>query len=47
MFAWFTDKGDGRSSVQIQHERLADAAAVTELKGFWKERLSRLAATFD
>jgi hypothetical protein len=45
--AWFTDKGEGKSSVQIQHERLADAAAVAELKGFWKERLSRLAATFD
>ncbi len=45
--AWFTDKGSGKSSVQIQHERLADAAAVAERKAFWKERLSRLAATFD
>lgn len=45
--AGFTDKGDGRSSVTIQHDRLPDAAAVTEMKAFWKERLARLAALLD
>jgi hypothetical protein len=43
--AWFTDKGGGRSSVQVQHERLPDEAAMSAMKAFWKERLSRLAAT--
>jgi hypothetical protein len=43
--AWFTEKGPGRSSVQIQHERLPDEAAVATMKAFWRERLARLAAT--
>jgi hypothetical protein len=29
--------------VQLQHERLADAAAVEETRRFWKDRLRRLA----
>ena len=42
--AWFTDKGSGKSSVQIQHERLADEGTVAEMRAFWKERLTRMAA---
>jgi hypothetical protein len=41
--AYFTAKGAAKASVQVQHERLADAAAVEAMRTFWKERLQRLA----
>lgn len=43
MAIWLTPRPGGRTSVQIQHERLPDAAAVEEWRAFWKERLERLA----
>lgn len=42
--AWFTAKGEDASSVSVQHERLADAAAVDEAKSFWSAALDRLEA---
>jgi hypothetical protein len=41
--AYYTAKGPAKASVQLQHERLADAAAVEETRRFWKDRLRRLA----
>jgi hypothetical protein len=36
-------KGRGKSTVSIQHERLAGERAVEEMRAFWRERLTRLA----
>lgn len=35
-------KGDDRSTVHVEHERLADAAATQEMKAVWRERLAEL-----
>jgi hypothetical protein len=40
----FASKGEAKSSVQIQHERLPTADDVDPWKAHWKERLARLAA---
>ncbi|HEX2030171.1 MAG TPA: hypothetical protein VHL78_02055 [Actinomycetota bacterium] len=39
----FTAKGPDKATVAVQHERLADADAVEEMRAWWKERLARLA----
>jgi len=41
--AYFTPKGRAKTTVTLQHERLLDADAVSEMRAFWKERLARLA----
>lgn len=41
--AYFTDKGADKSSVQLQQERLPDAAAVEQWKTVWKAQLAHLA----
>jgi hypothetical protein len=38
----FETKGDGKSLVAIQHERLPDAETTATMKAFWRERLSGL-----
>jgi len=40
--AWFTDKGPEKSSVAIQHKKLASAADVKRAKEAWAERFDRL-----
>lgn len=40
---WFTAKGDARSTVGVEHERLADADEAAQAKAAWKARLMRLA----
>lgn len=40
----FQVKGEKKSSVQIQHNRLADQSDVQLRKAFWKEALERLSA---
>jgi hypothetical protein len=40
---WITAKGPGKCTVVVQHEKLADAAAVRISKRFWKDALQRLA----
>lgn len=42
VYVGFTDKGDGRSSVAIQHERLPDAETAEEMKAWWRERVAVL-----
>lgn len=36
-------KGPAKSTVSLQHERLPDREAVERMRGFWKERLGRMA----
>lgn len=43
VLAYFEEKGPGKASVVVQHERLEDANAREEARAFWKERLARLA----
>jgi hypothetical protein len=43
--AWFDPKDRNKTTVTVQHEKLPDAAAVEEMRSFWKERLARLAET--
>ena len=38
----FADKGDGRATATISHERLPDAAAAEEMKAFWRVRVTTL-----
>jgi hypothetical protein len=38
----FVSKGEGRSSVALQHERIADADGANRLKLFWRERMHEL-----
>lgn len=39
----FTDKGKGKSSVAVQHGKLADRAAVERMKKLWSDRFDALA----
>jgi hypothetical protein len=40
---YFVAKGEAKSQVAIQHNKLATKADATRLKGYWAERLSALA----
>lgn len=39
---WFTAKGDAKSSVQVQHTKLASKADADARKAYWAERLDAL-----
>ena len=43
----FTAKGAGRSSVAIEHAKLASAAAVKRQKAYWGEALDRMKAMLE
>jgi hypothetical protein len=38
----FTAKGEAKSTVAIEHERLPDAETAERMKAYWRERLSEL-----
>jgi uncharacterized protein YndB with AHSA1/START domain len=38
----FYAKGEGKSQVTVEHNKLPGAAAVAEMKGYWKAALERL-----
>jgi hypothetical protein len=38
----FTEKGDEKSTVALQHERLADAAEAERMKAYWRGRVAAL-----
>lgn len=40
---WFTDKGPEKTSVAVQHERLADGAESEAMRALWRGRLAELA----
>ena len=42
---WFLDKGPGKSSVALQHQKLPDKAASEQAKQEWSARLDALAAS--
>ncbi|TVR76473.1 MAG: hypothetical protein EA415_01085 [Sphaerobacteraceae bacterium] len=39
---WLTPKGEDKTGISLQHEKIADADRAAELKGYWKERLNQL-----
>lgn len=39
---WFTAKGSNKSSVQVQHTKLATKADIEVRKAYWAERLAKL-----
>ena len=39
----FESKGEAKSTVSLEHERLPDAKAVEEMRGFWRDQLGRMA----
>jgi len=41
---YFSSKGDSKSVVTVQHERLTDAEEAERMRRFWRERLAALAA---
>jgi pimeloyl-ACP methyl ester carboxylesterase len=43
----FEAKGDAKSTVALEHERLADSAEAERMKAFWRQRLSVLAAWLE
>lgn len=43
----FDAKGDGRSTVAVEHIRLADAQAAEQVKAMWRVRLDALRATLE
>jgi hypothetical protein len=38
----FTAKGESKSAVALQHERLPDAQEAQRMKDFWKDRVAEL-----
>jgi hypothetical protein len=42
VIAGFEAKGDAKSQVALEHERLPDAESAEEMKAFWRERLTEL-----
>lgn len=40
---YFTDKGNGKSTVAVQHQKLPDKETATRTKQWWTERLEALA----
>jgi len=43
----FSSKGDAKSTVALEHERLADAEEAERMKSFWRERLAALASQLE
>jgi hypothetical protein len=43
----FLNKGDGRSTVTVEHARLDDAEAAARMKAFWRARLTALKSQLD
>ena len=44
---FFTAKDEGKSSVAIQHERLADGEEAERMKAYWRERLTTLKGALE
>jgi hypothetical protein len=40
--AWFTAQDDSKSTVALEHARLADAEEAERMKAFWRERVAAL-----
>jgi hypothetical protein len=40
--AYFDAKGESKSRVAIQHERLPDAESAERMKAYWREQLAEL-----
>lgn len=44
---WLTSKGDDKTGVSLQHEKLPDADTAGEMKAYWRERLNALKAMLE
>jgi hypothetical protein len=44
---YFTEKGPEKTSVAVQHERLADPDEAEAMRGLWRERLAELASVLS
>lgn len=44
---WFTSKGESKSSVAVQHTKLASKHDAVQMKAYWGERLDALGASLD
>lgn len=44
---FFTAKDEAKSSVSIQHERLADGAEAERMRAYWRDRLTTLKAMLE
>jgi uncharacterized protein YndB with AHSA1/START domain len=42
LVVWFEAKGEAKSVVALQHERLADAGEAERMKAFWRDRVAAL-----
>ncbi|KII00225.1 hypothetical protein LP52_02610 [Streptomonospora alba] len=43
----FSDKGGGKTTVHVEHERLPDAESAKDAKAYWRERLAVLKAVLE
>jgi uncharacterized protein YndB with AHSA1/START domain len=43
----FLEKRDGKSTVAVEHARLADAGEAERMKAFWRERLTALKSQLE
>jgi hypothetical protein len=39
---WLTSKGDAKTGISLQHEKVADAERAAEMKAYWRDRLNEL-----
>lgn len=44
---WLTDKGNTRTGVSVQHEKLPDGNAAAAKKAYWRDRLDALKAMLE
>jgi hypothetical protein len=45
--AWFSSKGEAKSTVALEHARLAGAEEAERMKAFWRERLTALKSQLE
>ena len=44
---WITEKGERKSAVSLQHEKLGEAQIAAEKKAFWRDRLDELKSLLE
>jgi hypothetical protein len=44
---WITSKGDDKTSISLQHEKLADGDVAAEMKAYWRARLGELKTVLE
>lgn len=44
---WITEKGERKSAISLQHEKLGEAQIAAEKKAFWRDRLDELKSLLE